>query len=460
MQRSASSHSPAESVASSLPQTARTGLDFELNRLPTSVQRETFAGTYRSLTEHDCQCLAAQASSMASALEQEQQLVASHGLRRRANLQEAILQTAALEARNKDAGTALELFYRLAEAEAKRDLLDLSLKQINEAVASGERLKQQGLKVPAEFEEFQKQQLELQADSVRLDAGIERLNRNLAKMLGLKMDAEKQRLWPTADFYPSGPVPPTEQALAVGMENRPELLLVRRMRDETNRANLAAARKLLAGSNVLLGLNGSGPLAKVKAVLCANEAGVRQEQLDQLARQRETEVSDEIRQALADMRTQIQLVALTSARTARAESKLKEVEAKRAKGTLSAIDVVPVRLAQLKARGELAEAVMAWHIARTKLRQAQGLLAAECGFEAHGAHAQPHGRENAVHQQSRSIALDTAPGEVLVDTPASSRMNTPVATAGQPQSAAAGTDAPDVRLPEPPPATPEPPISE
>jgi len=318
------------------------------------------------------------------------------------------------------------------------------------------------LKVPAEFEEFQKQQLELQADSVRLDAGIERLNRNLAKMLGLKMDTDKERLWPTADSYPSGPVPPTEQALAVGMENRPELLLVRRMRDETNRANLAAARKLLAGSNVLLGLNGSGPLAKVKALLCANEAGVRQEQLDQLATQRETEVADEIRQALADMRTQIQLIALASSRAARADTKLKDTEAKRTKGTLSAIDVAPVRLAQLKARGELVEAVMVWHIARTKLRQAQGLLAAECGFESHGAHAQPHEEENAVRHQARSIHLDTAPGEVLVDAPASPRMTTPAETACQPQQQAAvvGGDAPDVLMPAPPPATPEPPISE
>jgi hypothetical protein len=381
----------ADEGAASLPQTVRTAFHLDLSKLPGDIQPVAFAGNYRSLTEQDCQCLAAQSSRLGSALEAEQGLAAPHGHVRKGTLQEAILETAALEARNKDAGTALDLFYRLAEAEARRDLLDDSLKQVNDAVASGQKLKKQGLKVPAEFEQFQNQQLDLQADSVRLDAAIEQLNRNLAKMLNLKVAPERERLWPSADFQLADAVPAADDAVAVGLAHRPELLLLRKAREEAGRADLAAVRKLLAASNMLLGLNGSGSLAKLRAVLCANETGVRREQLEQLAAQRESEVADEIREAVDDMRMQTRLVALAKTRTLRAGTKLKDIEAKRAKGTLSAVDVAPVRLAWLKARSELIHEVMARHIARIKLRQSQGMLVAECGGDVvSGSSPAPH----------------------------------------------------------------------
>ena len=48
-------------------------------------------------------------------------------------------------------------------------------------------------------------------------------------------------------------------------------------------------------------------------------------------------------------------------------------------GTLSAC-LTPTVSALAQAQGELIQEVMAWHIARAKLKQAQGLLALECGY--------------------------------------------------------------------------------
>jgi hypothetical protein len=377
-----------DSGAATLPAIVRTGIEIDLNKLPTGPKEVAFTGSYHALTEQDCQCLAAGASRMASLLEEAQGLVGSHG---RSSLQDVILQTAAVEARNKDASTALELYFRLAEAEARRDLLADSLKEVRDAVAGGEKLKKQGLKVPPEFEEFHKQQLDLQTDDVRLEGVIYQLNQNLAKMLNVKLAPDTQRLWPVADFQPAEDLPSPEQAVALGLEQRPEVQLLRRAPQEMTTADLAAARSLLASSNVLLGSDGTGILGKIKVILRTNETEVRRNQLEQLAAQREAEIADEIRQAAVDLRTQSRLVALARMRVVHARTKLKDQEAKRAKGALSAVDVTPARLAWLKAKSDLVHEVMAWHIARVKLKQAQGLLAAECGY---GGHATPLPQES------------------------------------------------------------------
>ncbi len=363
---------------------SHTSATLDLDKLPDLDRHmSTAAGKpYRTLTAKDCQCLAAKASRLATALEQEAKLVGGkHAGRRGASLQQAVLETAALEARNKDAGTALDLFYRLAEAEAKRDLLDASLAQVRDAVARGDKLKQQGLRVPAEFADFKKQELELQADSIRLDAGIQTLNRLLAKALDMKGFPEHERFAPAGDFQMFSLADDVDANVGLGLQTRPELQMLRRARDETSPTNLAAARKLLAAGNGLLGMNGSSSLAKLRSVLCANETAVRREQLDQYSSQREDEIAGDIRQAMQDLRTETQLVGVARQRAANAQARLKEQEDKQAKGTISVVDVANARLIALKARGDLIHEVMAWHIARVKLKEAQGLLAAECGYD-------------------------------------------------------------------------------
>jgi hypothetical protein len=335
----------------------------------------SFAGLYRALTAAQCRCRAAQASGMGNLLEQEAGLASSHG--RKGDMKQALLSNSAQEARNKDAAAALEMFYRLAEAEARWALLAASIDQVQKAIAHGDKLKKQGLPVPTDLDQFSKQDFDLKSDRVRLAVGIEKLNRNLARKVKIEGVPEQERLWPVADF--TVPEEPIDVAAAVelGLAQRPELVFLRQANQDASVANLAELRKALSASNALLGSTG-GPCMKVIAILCKDETGNRRQQIQQLQEQREREIGDEIREAAADMNGQVLLIALASARSTYAASKLKEQEDKLAKGTGSVFEVASARLTWLKARDQQVREVIAWHLAHTRLQEAQGILAQDC----------------------------------------------------------------------------------
>ena len=335
----------------------------------------SFNGPYLALTVEQCQCLAAQESTIANLLEKEAGVAPSHG--RKADLRQALLSNGALEARNKDAGAALELFYRLAEAEARWALLAASIDQVQKANAHGDKLKKQGLPLPADFDHFARQEFDLRSDRVRLSNGIEKLNRNLARKLEVVGVPEYERLWPVADFsVPEQPVD-VAAAVALGLAQRPELQFLRQASQDAGLANLAEVRRALSASNALLGMSG-GRCQKLIAILCNSETSSRRQQLQQLQEQREREIADDIRQAAGDMNAQVELVAIARARARHAAAKLKEQQDKQAKGTGSVFDVTSARLTWLKARDQQVQEVTAWHLAHTRLQQAQGALTEGC----------------------------------------------------------------------------------
>src|SRR5207302_1699969 len=92
----------------------------------------------------------------------------------------------------------------------------------------------------------------------------------------------------------------------------------------------------------------------------------------------------EIRQAASALACQAQLVVLARQRVESFHVRVKEMEDKSKQGLASFVEVTQAHLEWLRARGDLIKEVMAWHIARVKLKQAQGILAAECGFEGCG----------------------------------------------------------------------------
>ncbi len=185
---------------------------------------------------------------------------------------------------------------------------------------------------------------------------------------------EEERLWPVADFAVPEEAVDSAAAVALGLAQRPELQFLRQAGQDASLANLAAVNKMLSASNALLGMSG-GPCAKLIAILCKNEAGIRQQQVMQLQEQRAREIADDIRQAAQDMNAQVRLVALARARTKHAGDKLKEQVDKQARGTGS---VTNAKLTWLKARDQQVREVTAWHQAHTKLQEAQGGLIDGC----------------------------------------------------------------------------------
>ncbi|HWY86208.1 MAG TPA: TolC family protein, partial [Gemmataceae bacterium] len=110
------------------------------------------------------------------------------------------------------------------------------------------------------------------------------------------------------------------------------------------------------------------------------EAGQRRQQMDDMLREQEYVVSQEIRQGIHTIVAKTTLVSLAKQKIKIARDKLKDLEDEKERGVGSILEISAQRLILGQAQGEWIQEVMAWHTARAKLKQAQGLLALECGF--------------------------------------------------------------------------------
>jgi hypothetical protein len=167
------------------------------------------------------------------------------------------------------------------------------------------------------------------------------------------------------------------------LARRPELLLLRAVLQELDAGSLPAARDLLRSVEPLLGASHHLPLITALALLHVHignraELETRRSQLAAYLRDREAAVADEVRQAAIALRLRTQIVAVAWAREKSWEEKAKEVQSRQKQGLASFAEMTSTTLDLLKSRGDVIQEVTAWHIARAKLRQAQGLLAAEC----------------------------------------------------------------------------------
>ncbi len=347
---------------------------------------------YWGLTEAECLCQAAANSSLGNMLEGENGAKGRHGKKRSGkagDVKQNVYFYLAEEARNQSAGAAMDLYYRLAEAEAKWDLLQSSLETTQEVQKEIHKIRQQGLKVTSEVEALERRGLEVQTDQHRLRGAIIKLNGELASLLG--WDSSQGLLWPAADFAVVDSAVDTEEAVALGLAQRPQLLLLREVNANLNAQTLPLVRGLLQGVNPLLGLALKVEHPCLGWVLCLGkicsslhpcqekaELAQRRRQVQQLLRDREKAVAEEVRQAVYHLRTQTQLVAMARQRALLRRARYVELEERRRQGLASLLEVAPAKLAWSQASSEVVQEVMAWHIAQVRLKQAQGVLTQDC----------------------------------------------------------------------------------
>jgi outer membrane protein TolC len=110
----------------------------------------------------------------------------------------------------------------------------------------------------------------------------------------------------------------------------------------------------------------------------AIELEVRRQQLRQRLNDRELAVAQEIRQAVRTLAAQQALVVLNRQKIRSWETGVRELEDRNKQGLASVSEVAMAKLDWLRARGDLVQEVMAWHRARIKLKEAQGVLPLEC----------------------------------------------------------------------------------
>ena len=393
-------------VEPALPAIGRPTLEPDLLQLAQSLQSVTppgdaaAASAYRVLSPKQCQCLAAEHAPTANALDSKRRSLAEkradacalcnhHKSDEQSAFQESMLLYSALEARNDFSGQALEWYYQLAGAEAKADLLNASLERGRKTLADMERLKKQGIRLPTPIEEYQRQIISLQLEQAQNQLVIEQLNSKLRRAMAFDPE-HRWRFWPD----PGAPVgtetiPDIEAAVHLGLGQRPQLLLLRGMIANLNRSTLNSARTMLSTLSPLLGMSSPGPACKMLgwvAKITHIQPGLDDEvekvraQLTDYLHERERIVAAEIREAVYEVRARREVTILAREVADHWQERIKDLEKKQSQGMGVFTELTSAHMEWHKARGEVVKEFLGWKIAAVKVKQAQGILPAECGF--------------------------------------------------------------------------------
>jgi hypothetical protein len=388
-----------------LPATTRGPIEPDVAALPSApagALTTPAAIRYRLLNERECQCRAVQFAPLAGTLARERQALAEahpccecsiirtllprHCDDRANNLRRCILYYTELEIRNRSAGTALDLYFQIAEAEAKDDLLSLGRDALTGAYDQAKDVADKGFKLPIELASLQRQQLEAGADRIRLHEALLDLNGKLKMLIGQDDLPVDEWLWPASDFQISyEPIDP-DAALRTALNQRAELQLLRTLSRDLDAKTLPVIREFLKGLNTSLGAQAQSdsPLGKladaIKAILTSHalERALRSNQIDQLLAEREKAVTNEVRLALTQLMTHSRLVDLERQRVLAWQARVQEMQDRLAKSEATFLDVLQAKLDWYKSRAALTAGVMGWHRAYARLRLAQGVLVAEC----------------------------------------------------------------------------------
>jgi hypothetical protein len=407
-----------------LPTVERDSQEQAIGELAASVQSLSIAGdlsapnAYRALTPLQCRCLAAQHAPLADGFDDQRRRLEKTSSARRASkeclcspcgrtkgrkaekqqkqqaFQEALLLYSALEDRNQAAGAALEWYYQLAGAEAKADLLNASLEYNRNTLRRIEEMQKLGIPLPAPLEEYQRQMAEMQLQQGQNQLTIEQLNSKLRLALG-HGPKSAWRIWPDPGMPLNLPsetplplVPDVEAEVQLGLHQRPQLLLLRSAVANLDRDTLGSARILLQTINPLLAMSPPGPSCKLLVVLgkILHIQPGQEEELQRIRAQlcdylceRERTVEAEVRAAVYEIGARRETILRARQAADSWQARIRDLEKQQAEGLKGALSLASAYLEWYKARGEVVKEFTSWKIAFVKLKQAQGVLSAECG---------------------------------------------------------------------------------
>lgn len=370
----------------------------DLTDLPsTTLSRLSSARPDRTLGERECLDLAARNSTLGNLLDQKARECCATGTEPSSvaacagvpaspgSIQVEILGVGAIEARNASAGTAMELYYRLAQAQAQHGVVDDGLALIERALNEGKLLEAKGVKAPETFETLRRRTFKLRGEQSELDRGIAQLSAELRQRLDLGPQYEEWLVRPTLIVKVDPTAIEPDAAIREGLYRRPELILLRRLDQQQSPQTLRTLRTTLASVAPLLAMScrpePPSPLALFHAALgrggdeadSAEQASVRA-LWDVYRLNREQEIVKELRVAANDLRARVDQVVLARDELADWTRQLERLRTEQAKGIANYGERIETELKRLEAQSTLWEKVFAWEIARVKLRQAEFTL--------------------------------------------------------------------------------------
>lgn len=345
----------------------------------------TFADRqYYNLPEADAQCLAATHSVLANLLEQESEVLAAqpkclHCSRNSQQCLQRVLSLQAAHERNRTAAAALQIFLRLAEAEAGSDNLRLRLQEVDHLLSDVQRLQAAGVESALSRPAVEAQRLELVHKQIDLQATIEELNQQLVPLIGAEPPPES-RLWPAAELKVETTVPSVDTAQSIALQQRADLSAARTAAD----CDLDSMRALLG--QISPGLGSAPPGCKVLLTLhllaTHREGNLRSGQLQAAADEQERTIRHDVARAVTTIEARLAQIGLSRQRLDALQRQVERLQQKRQVDAKAYFEARQAKLEVLAADQDLLHDVIEWKIAVVKLRELQGELGLECGFSA------------------------------------------------------------------------------
>jgi hypothetical protein len=350
------------------------------SRLPS--YKQAISEPYFQLTAEECRTRACQNASLANFLQKSASSTSHiHSTATRQEVDELRRKTAShlsREIRNRTSGAALDLYYRLLEAELLMEVLDASQTEIDALVDMAEKVIRQGAKQAPDLDLLRKQQIETRSDMAKLQAGIQRLNAELKGLL--KEDRLEGNLLPADTIQiPSEPLE-IDGLVTVGLNQRPDLHVLRELIAGLNPETVAPikqslallvpplgavqalTRTLLPGLQSLLSSHSASDLVQIRS------------NLKDALRVREQEAARDIRTAANEWESQRLLVGIAKQRVEFEAQRIREFEVLKKAGRPVELDLRKAKLDRLKAEAELVRESIKWKRADVKTRLEMGIL--------------------------------------------------------------------------------------
>jgi len=346
--------------------------------------------TYQLLDAATCQCNAATNASVANMVELERHWARiviecdSKNVRANLCLDRDLLSLHAYDLRNTAAASALKAYYRLAALEAQKHYLYLGREESRRTLSRIDRIVAEGLRLPDEIERsaVAKKLSQLEDQALQLDFLRIQLNGQLQTLVGCPLD-ETSFYWPQVDWEPDLTSLDIEFEVATGLANRTDLRGLSLVLCKFRKATLPVARGVLRFADSTVGTvePQDGWIHVARCFRCNElEVPVRCRQLALFYSHSKEGATAEIKSAAYKIGLLQQRILIAHQVVRQFEDRLSDLTKTRDVKESSIFEISQIRGQLYEAQADLIGQAASLKVARVELKEAQDLLAVECGF--------------------------------------------------------------------------------